>query len=521
MADKNVPSDENKDEKVEVSLKAVETKQKKAKSEPWTAKRVFTTVIIAILALLMVGSLYYIIIMVSQGKSEKENAWGTYNGTPITIENNNVFYNTLMSDSSFQTAYLSGDYSTLLNSYYNAFQQQVFFTALSQDAEAAGIRAPQELVNKLILSSGIYNGDDGNFSEEKYNETAKASKILVYNYYESLYPYDVVVSDLETVIVSDQERDFIAQISGKTRSFDYFTVDYNAYPNDLAAEYGKANADLFQGFNISTISNSSETQIQAAYNALNEGSAWNDTVFLYSTDSYASSNGSVGNVMLYAISSSLSDSADLDKIVATEVGNYTEPIKVTSGWAIYRVDSALLPADFTDETVLKSVKYYMSTNEADTVNAYIETAIDSIVALAKTNFEAASEECNATIVTISAASDNIGSSQYVQGLESVDTNGNLYSVAQDEGISRELFTAEEGYVTNAISSNNGYVIAKVTGINDSNTAISSITRMFYNYYAGTHAFYDRLYAILSSDKFENNFYTQFFTQMFSSSSSTT
>lgn len=57
MADKNVPSAENTNEKKNVALKEVETKPKKAKGEPWTAKRILTTVIIAILALLMVGSL--------------------------------------------------------------------------------------------------------------------------------------------------------------------------------------------------------------------------------------------------------------------------------------------------------------------------------------------------------------------------------------------------------------------------------------------------------------------------------
>lgn len=519
MADKNVPSVENTNEKKNVALKEVETKPKKAKGEPWTAKRILTTVIIAILALLMVGSLYYIIVLVNQDKSEKANAWGTYDGTPITIENNNVFYNTLMSDSNFQNAYLTGDYNTLFSSYYNAYQQQVLYTAISAEAKKAGIRAPQTLVNDLIISSGVYNGDDGKFSEEVFNNTSEASRILVNNYYAGLYPYQTVLTDIGSAIVSDQEKEFVAQTAGKTRSLEYFTIDYNAYPNDLAAEYGQANADLFKSLDISTISNSSEDQVKAAYEALNSGSAWNDAVSLYSQDSYASNNGAVGNVMLFAIASSLSDSADLDKIVATEVGSYTEPIKVSYGWAIYRVDTGILPADFTNETTLASVKYYINTNEAETINAYVQSIVDTTAELAKTDFEAAAESCNATIVTINAASDNIGESQYIQGLDSVDTVGNLSAAAKDEGISREIFTADEGYVTSAMSTDNGYVVAKVTGVNDSNASLSSLARTFYNYYSGTQAVYDKFYAIFASEKFTDNFYSQFLTQLFSSSTS--
>lgn len=517
MADKNVPSAENANEKKTNALKEVETKPKKAKGEPWSAKRILTTVIIAVLALLMVGSLYYIIVLVNQDKSEKASAWGTYDGTPILIENNNVFYNTLMSDSNFQNAYLTGDYNSLFNSYYNAYQQQVLYTAISADAKAAGIKAPQALVNDLILSSGVYNGDDGQFSEEVFNGTSEASRILVNNYYAGLYPYQAVLSDIGSVIVSEQEKEFVAQVAGKTSSFEYFTINYNAYPNDLAAEYGAANADLFQSLGISAISGTSESQIQAAYDALNDGSAWNDAVSLYSQDSYASNNGQIGTVMLYAIASSLSDSADLDKIVATEVGSYTEPIKVSYGWAIYKVDAGLLPADFSDETTLTSVKYYMSTNESSTIDAYIQSIVDSTAELAKNDFDAAAQSCNATIVTINAAADNIGGSQYIQGLDTVDSTGNLASAATDENISRELFTASDGYVTNAMSTDNGYVIAKVTGVNDANTSLSSLTRTFYNYYSGTQAIYDRFYAVFASEKFTDNFYSQFLTQLFSSS----
>ena len=520
MADKNVPSEETKNEEKNTTLKVMETKPKKAKkdSEPWTAKRIITTVIIAILALLMIGGLYYIIIMISQSKSEDSNAWGYYNGKAIKIETNNVFYNTLMNDSDLQTAYTNGDYSTMMQSYYSAYQQQVIFTAITEDAETAKIAAPQELVNDLIISSGIYNDDDGNFSEETYKSTAEASRILINSYYTSLYPYQVVLSDYSSAIVSDAEKNFVCALAGKTRSFEYFVVDYNAYPDDLAAEYGKANADLFKSVSLSMISNSDEEKINQAYADLNSGLAWADEVTLYSTDSYAEDGGVAGEIKLYALSATLADSADLDKIVALEMGSYSEPIQTTSGWAIYKVDSKVVPADFTDEETLADVKYYIYSNEEETITSYIEAEISNIAEQAQADFEGTAEKYNAEIQTVSSVSDNIGESQYLLGIENYDTNGYLATAAEDEGISRELFTAEEGYVTGAISSDSKYLIAKVTGINDEDTTMTSLINVYYSYYGSSQVATDKFYAILLSDKFTDNFYVQFWTQLFSSSS---
>ena len=518
MADKNVPSEETAKEEKNTTLKEMETKPKKAKKtgEPWTAKRVITTIIIAILALLMIGSLYYIIVMVAQAKSEDSNAWGYYNGKAIKIETNNVFYNTLMSDSDFQTAYASGDYSTLMQSYYSAYQQQVIFTAITEDAQAAKIAAPQKLVDDLIISSGVYNDEDGNFSEETYKNTAESTRILVNSYYTSLYPYQVVLSDYASAIVSDAEMNFVTELASKSRSFEYFVVDYNAYPNDLAAEYGKANADLFKSVSLATITNSDEEKINQAYTDLSNGSAWSDVATLYSSDT---TTAEATETKLYSISAGLADSADLDKIVALELGSYTEPIKTSSGYAIYKVDSKITPADFSNEDVLAEVKSYIYSNEAETITSYINSEISTIAEAAQSDFEAAAKSCNATIETVSSASNNIGDSQYLIGMEYYDAEGYLATAAEDENVSRELFTADEGYITGAIASDDKYVIAKVTSINDDSASMASLINIYYNYYGPYQVQTDKMYAILLSDKFEDNFYMQFWTQLFSSSTS--
>ena len=490
-----------------------------------TFKKIITIIIIVVLALLMVGGVYYVVVLVAQSKAEKANAWGSYDGEPILIEQNNVFYNTLVNDSNFQTAYLNGDYNTLLQSYYNAYQTQVVFTALSKEAEKAGIVAPQELVNDLIIKAGVYNGSDGKFSQEVYSSASESEKNQINSYYTNYYPFNLVQSDLLSTIVTPAEADFVASLSKNTRSFEYFIINYNSYPDDLAAAYGLEHADLFRHMEISILSASSEELINIAYEALNAGTAWEDVVSGYSSDRYASDGGKVGDVRVFSILSNLADDADIEKITSLDAGSYSEPIASPSGYSIYRADTAIVEADFTDAEELPHIKYYLSQYDSEVLLPYIETAVGLATAQAQTDFEGAAKAVNSDIYTVTDAENNIGGSKYLGGLDSFDSTGFLASVAEDETVAKELFTSELGYVTGALAvteaTDISYVVARITGIKDDNEDNTYVTTLLYGYYAPYQPRDDRFYNVLNSDKHTDNFYTQFFSTLFSTTSSST
>lgn len=515
MADKNVPSAENKDSK----LKVVESKQKKAKKEPMTFKKLITIIIIAVLALLMIGGVYYVVVLISQSKAEKASAWGSYDGEDIRIENNNVFYNTLTNDANLQNAYLSGDYNAMLSSYYSAYQAQVVFTALAKEAKQAGIVAPQQLVNRLILNTGIYNDENGNFSEDVFNASSEAQRVQVNNFYTNYYPYTVVVSDLQSAIISDKELEFVEQLAKDTRSFDYFVIDYNAYPDDLAISYAKQNQQLFSQADISVISTASEEKIKAAYEALTSGSAWDDVVASYSEDSYAANKGSVGNVRMFSVISNLNDAADVEKITSLKVGSYSEPIQGPNGYIIYRLDSDVKKPDYSDAETLSAIKGYISSNKIDDITPYVDKAVALANEKAKSDFSGAAKAVNATVIELKNVNNNIASSQFLTGLNYHDKTGMLATAASDENTDRELFTSDEGFVTAALpvqGSENTYVVAKVTGIDKNNESASYAISLMYKYYAMQQPALDRFNNVITSNKHVDNFYNQFFATLFSS-----
>ena len=511
MADKNVPSAEQKE------LKVVESK-KKVKKEPVSIKKIITVVIISVLALLMIGGAYYIVVMINQAKAEKDSAWGSYNGEPIVLENNNVFYNALVNSSDFMNAQLTGDYNSLLTCYSNAYQQQVAFVALSQEADKSGILAPQDLVDNLILAAGVYNGEDGSFSEEVFNSASDASKTSVNTYYTNYYPYQQVVTDLQTSIISEQELAFITEVAGWTRSFEYFVINFNAYPDKLAEAYGKENPEFFATADISVLTTTTLDSGNAAYEALQLGSTWEEVVSSYSEDNYKDAAGAVGEMQLFAIASNMSTAEDIQLLTALKAGEYTAPIQGPYGYAIYKLNSDVKEADFTSDLTLSAIKYYIDANDIDDVTPYIDEALGNATALAQTDFEGAAESVNSSVEVVTYSANNVGGSSYLGGVSYYDATGYLASAVEDKAVARELFTADEGYVTGSIavsSSENTYIVAKVDSIDNENASMSSIANMYYAYYAASQPVYDAIYAAFNSSKFEDNFYAQFFASLYS------
>ncbi|MBQ2527807.1 MAG: hypothetical protein II544_03550, partial [Spirochaetales bacterium] len=250
------------------------------------------------------------------------------------------------------------------------------------------------------------------------------------------------------------------------------------------------------------------------------GTEWTEAVSTYSEDSYASAGGSVGTVAVFSLLTNLNDQADIEKIRALEVGTYSEPILSPMGYAIYRLDTAIETADLTDDETLASVKYYINQNNSEEVAPYIETAVGLATAQAQTDFEGAAESVNSEVISVNGVSNNVGQSQYLGGFESYDSLGYLASAAKDEAVSKELFSAEEGYVTGAIpvteANSSRYLVAKVTEKQTENENNAYVTSMLYSYYAPLQPVYDAAYNVMSSSKHQENFYTQFFSTLFSS-----
>ncbi|NLY07598.1 MAG: hypothetical protein GXZ16_05210 [Spirochaetales bacterium] len=487
------------------------------KKEPISASKIFATIIIVLITIALVGTSIIYLIQANVNKAN-ELRFGSYDGEKILYEANSIMYNQYASIvQQYPDQASSSDLSTQYQLWNQAYQNAVILTAVNKIAKQSDVRAPQELVDKAILESGYYNDENGNFSEAKYNEASNNVKASLNLAYKSQVPFSIITADESSVATPKAEQEFVASMASNTRSFEYIAIDYNAIADTVAESYLAQDPTKFKSITVSDITTTTEEDIDNAYQALQNGDAWNDVVAKYSKDSYASNNGSVGKLYLYSLQAICSE-AQLEELFSTETGSYTTVMETSGAYRIFRVDAASQDPDFKDAETVAHIKNYMIQNETELTSPLLEEMAAKVAAEAQEDFDEAALSNGLQAVSVGSTPGNIGSSRYMGSFSYTDAYGLLATAAADKTVMTSLYTDPVGTVTDQIKAGNNYIVVKI--VNDTKDLTQGQTvNLFYSYYGSTMAQNDFFSNILSSDKHENNFFAEFL-KIFGGNSST-
>lgn len=504
-------------EKREENSKKLEVK--KEKRNPINASKIFATIIVAFIAIALIGTSIWVIIPAIQNrKAANDSSFGSYNGENITLEQNSILYQqyTSLAQQNPEAA-SSGDINTQYSLWASAYTNAVVLTAVQQMAEESNVRAPQQLIDDAILDSGYYNDENGEFSQAIYNETTNDVKASLQAAYKRQVPLTTIINDISSVATSKAEQQFIGELATKTRSFEYIPVTYEAIPNEVAVSYLEADPSLFVNAGLSTITTTTEESINKAYEDLKAGKEWDDVVAQYSEDSYAEQKGDIGTAYGFSLKTSGYTDEQVAQIFSHNEGDVTEPISLGTVFRIFKLNTAVNQPNSEDEATINAVKFYMADNETETVAQYIEDKANEIAQLAKEDFDEAAIAYNT--VSVAATPGNIGSSMFMGSFSNTDsTYGMLLTAASDPEVMKTLYTAEEGYISDPIKANNYYIIVKVVSTQP-DLGQSQIVDLIYGYYSSQILQNDFANDILLSDAHKDNFGTQFVNLYFTSSGS--
>lgn len=498
MADKKVGSE--KELKVE--------KIKKEKGE-WTAKKIATTVIIVILAFLMIGGSFYYIF--TPGFREDANAFGYYGKKPVVYEANNVFGRTLQNDVDYAESAANGNYTQMYKSWSEAYQAQVIFEALNGLAEDAKIGAPKELVGKFIIDSGVFNNEDGEFDEEKYNSVHPIERQIFVDYVRNAVPYQVALKDVSSLIIPKNEKSFISDLNKKGRDFSYYNVDYNVYPVDRAVKYVAENENLFTKLDVSIISCETEENAKKAYDDLKSGKSWSDAVKEYSQDNYAENDGVLGS-QLYAniVVSNLKNADDINQITSLKKDEFTKPIQGPYAWAVYKLNNDPVKPNKDDEGLVSYAKSVISAKNPEEVKPYIDNEVAFIQSKSKEELNALVDSMGSAIVQVKGATNNIGNSQFFAGMQYSDPKAELaLAVMNNEDLAKQLFTGKKGDIIGPVETDGGTLFIRIDN-EEAEGTMASLMDSYYDAYSSQISLADMRDGILSSDKHKDNFTEKFF-----------
>lgn len=501
-----MPSDNNANGAVipENGKKNGKDKKKHGKSAGW---------IIGVIVLILISVTFILPTTVfSTGNSRSIN-FGSYNGDEISLElaYDNYFYNQLYSLS--QTYGMSSQ--NMMQLYAQAFYQTVFHTALSQLADEASISVSDKMISQGIVNSGLYRDENGAFDLEAYNAASQLDKDALKQQLTDMIPAQVVYQDMTSVKTSNAEYSFVSALNANPRSFQYITVDYDSYPDADAVTYATANQEPFMTKNLSVITVATETEANDLIAAIQNGEkTFEEAATESSTDNYASESGNMGSVLFNDLQNMLSNSEDTATVFAIASGELSAPIQGYSGWMIFRADSEAALADLTDPEVLSDVKRYMSVNDSETMNAYVEAKSAEVYAAAVEDFEKAATDNNLTITDVNASSYNPSSSSFINDIAGNDPEGLLYNVASsDAAFQEELFKVADNTVLEPMLTGSSYIIVRPVAPNNVNTNWTSYLDMMYSASMPSLVAQDIESSILSSDTFEDNFINTYISEV--------
>ena len=488
-------------EKVEKSTK---------KRNPITLTQITTYAILGLLALVLIVGVFPS--FGNGGSSPTSIVFGTYDKDPIEFSYGNYFYR------QYQIQAQENKESTDSAAYQvwrTAFENTVFFTAVSQMAEKVGFRVVEESLNQAILEAGVYN-KDGKFDVETYEKASVEYKNQINQQYKENIPVQTVMTDLSTILSAEGEVDYIVAMGNSARSFDYVVFDASRYPDDLTAAYAVANPSLFTQIDISLISVADETAANSIREKIASGTiTFAEAAKQNSIDTFAADGGRAGVFYLFELQSNFTDAEQVNLLFSTAVGQVSQAFATPSGFALYQVESAPKLADFTDKEVLADVKTYIGSSDAGVVTTYLQDQANAFAAsdAVALDFTSAAQSAGLSVVSVEATPANIGGSNYLSSFSYTDMGGGLTALASDTAVMKTLYTLPVGSITAPLAIEGAFLIAKVTGESSQSDENNEYLRTIYPYLSQSQNQQDFIQAVFGSSKLEDNFLTVFLSEI--------
>ena len=417
--------------------------------------------------------------------------FGSYGGEPIEYANGSDMYNQY-SSLYMQYGGLMDSASLLQQAYYST----VVFEALTQKAEEAGIYVSEDMINQRILADGYYNNEDGVFDESVYNAAGVAERTGIYNTVRDQLPYVTVVNDITTLVSSDAEKEFVASMASNGRTFEYAAFDYTVYPEDRAVSYANSNPQPFTQINLSVISSSTQSEAETIFADAQADPASYDTAL-------SEAEGSSLPYFFYELEGLGEE--NVNAVFSADEGSIVGPFLNGSSYDLYRIDSAPVMPDFTQEETLDAIREYININAPELITEYAAEAADVFYAAAADDYDGALGQAGLTSHAVDITAPSDGSSAIISSLQYTDSYGLLNSAASsDSSYLESLFKSEPGTVLAPHAAGNAYIVTRISA-DETDSDQSGFVETFYDYVTSSSAQSDLQNAIFMSDKFEDHF----------------
>jgi hypothetical protein len=268
--------------------------------------------------------------------------------------------------------------------WWEAFAATVVHTAILEEMRIAGYAAPVKAVDREVAQLPIFQ-ENGRFSAVRYQAYDTNARLNLWREMRDEIAKGHYISDITGLLKPSQETAFISRMASPRRSFEMTAFSVDAYPDSEVISYAEENPGLFRSIHLSKITiKSGEGNARQVLNSIKEGTAtFEEAATTQSEDTYAERGGDMGVKFAHELLLEAPAGEDREKILALQKGEYSDIIKVDSGWAFFRVEESVSPADTGDPAVLEKIRSYMKTFERGRMEEWTIARAEEFIALVR------------------------------------------------------------------------------------------------------------------------------------------
>jgi hypothetical protein len=361
------------------------------KANPFVFIGTIVILIIVIVAFVVVPA-----IVPEAARPGAELTFGSYNKVPITYVPGNYFANRQGILARWYQNYLSESNAQSISQmvWQQAFEETVIHIAMLQEMNQAGYEAPEAVVDREVAALPQFQ-ENGRFSVNRWERTDKISRLALWREVQESIAKSHYLEDVMSLRVPSAEGDFIRNMTALERSFGLAVFPLDSYPDEELRSYAASEPDLFRITHLSRITiNSSEREAQQVLDSIKDGTkTFEEAAQTQSQDTYADRSGEMGIRMAYELTGDVPDSQERESVLAALPGDYSPVVKVPTGWAFFRAEEAVYPADTTDTANLDKIRSYMNRFERGRIEDWLfEQARSFISDVGERDFDTALEE---------------------------------------------------------------------------------------------------------------------------------
>lgn len=344
-----------------------------------------------------------------------------------------------------------------------AFNRTVFHTAVTQQAEQAGMRITESQVDRAIAQMPRFQ-ENGRFSAERYRNTPAQERFALRRFIQESLMYEQVVQDVvQGPEVAEEEISFFRGMAGPERRFSFVNIPFSEFPEEELISYAQENEGQFRSAELSVITTrgTREEAEEIRRQAVERQSSFEDLAREHSTGSLAEQGGDMGRIFAYELERDLTQPEDVEDVLSTEEGAISPVLETPTGWAFYRANSPTRDFDPEDQQSVESVRSYMNTFQRGYMEDFIRDQAASFAEVARqSSFEDAATQENLEVAETPLFAINYGDAPYFSQLNQA-AGQQIADASQTERFYLEGFSLRQGEISEPIVLRRSVVVLRM------------------------------------------------------------